>query len=253
MELYVGISRSHRRVRAVCDEARAPMMMSAGSLYRDGRLRAYPRAMHGARVAIDSAGFTAMTVHGGVYPWTAGEYLDLIEAARPLWYASRDYCVEPEIADSADARAYRIAQTVDEFGELSALAASRGLPAPVPVLQGRYPDEYIECWAQLGHPVERVGLGSVCRRGLRGPDGLIRILDELAAEGVRGMHLFGVKGTALGIIARDLFMSAAVSSVDSHAWDFACRKAGIKTIDGRERFLRQWITRQQRRALGRRP
>ena len=246
MIFYVGISRSFRRVRAVCEAHGVPMMLSAGALYERARdrLRPYPAAMQGARVVIDSAGFTAMTVHGGVYPWSRDQYLDLVEQADPVWYASRDYCVEPSIATNDAERARRIAQTVDEYAALCAAATARGLPEPMPVLQGWHPHEYIACWTAMGRPRGLVGIGSVCRRHLRGDAGLLSVLDELAAHGVDRVHLFGVKGSAVGIVRADLFLGRMVESVDSHAWDYGARMQGIRTIDDRLCYLSDWIEKQ---------
>jgi len=249
VNFFVGISRSFRRVREVCEAHDVPMMLSAGALYdrARNRLRPYPKSMHGAKVAIDSAGFTAMTVHGGVYPWSADEYLDLVEQANAVWYASRDYCVEPSIAKDASVRADRIRKTVDEYASLCAAASARGLPAPMPVLQGWFPHEYIECWHAMGRPSGLVGIGSVCRRHLRGRDGLLAILDELSAHGVERAHLFGVKGASVDIVLSDMFLARMVDSVDSHAWDYGARMSGIKSIDERLAYLSDWIEKQTRR------
>ncbi len=53
-------------------------------------------------------------------------------------------------------------------------------------------------------------------------------------------HLFGVKGSAISELRNDMFLAGAVESADSHAWDMACRKRGIKTLGGRLAFLRDW-------------
>lgn len=247
--LFVGISRSFKRVREVCDAHGVPMMMSAGALYRNGALRRYPKSMAGAVIAVDSAGFTAMTVHRGVYPWSVSEYLDLIEQARPAWYASRDYCVEPSIAKDDAERARRIDRTIAELDKVRAAASRRGILPPVPVLQGWNPCEYIDCWERMGRPKGLVGIGSVCRRHLRGRAGLLSILDELAANGVNATHLFGVKGQALSVICADMFLSRMVASVDSHAWDYSARMDGIRGIDNRMTYLSEWIQKQVNRRL----
>lgn len=245
IDLFVGVSGCFGRVREVCEAHGVPMMLSAGALYRKEGMRNYPRSMRGARVAIDSAGFSAMTVHGGVYPWTIDQYLDVIEQARPVWYASRDYCVEPSIAKDDAERARRIDQTVRELDDVREAASRRGLPLPVPVLQGWHADEYADCWIRMGRPSGLVGIGSVCRRHLRGSAGLLSILDRLVPLGI-STHLFGVKGSALDVIGSDMFLAPMVRSVDSHAWDYAARMKGIRGIRRKLEFLNQWIPKHRR-------
>lgn len=219
------------------------MLISAGSLYdrKANKLR-HPHSLAGADVALDSAGFVAMTVHGGVYPWSAGRYLDLVDAMQPAWYASRDYCVEPEIATDVAERTSRIHKTVDEYHSLCTLADARGLPRPVPVLQGWHPDDYLKCASLMAPLPDLVGIGSVCRRSMRGPAGLAAVLDACCTLPCN-LHLFGVKGPALNTIRHDLWWHQKVQSTDSHAWDYACRMQGIKTLDGRMAYLQQWYAR----------
>ena len=242
MIVRVGVSRSLRRLRGVCESIKAPMMLSAGSLidYRHGGLKV-PNCLIGADVALDSAGFVAMKVHGGTYPWSCAQYLDVVEKLKPTWYASRDYCVEPELIDSPLERARRIERTVSEYLKLCGLAENRGLSMPIPVLQGWYAEEYLKCAELMGIRKGLVGVGSVCRRNLRGKDGLGSILDALTNLGLR-LHLFGVKGAALKSIRSDMFWSKCVVSTDSHAWDFSARKKGIRTLDGRITHLKQWYS-----------
>lgn len=218
----------------------APMLISAGSLWVKKTQSIWlPGPLRGADVALDSAGFTAMSVHGGVYPWTAEQYLDIVEWLRPAWYASRDYCVEPEIASNERERHRRIDKTAEEYHELCSLADKRQLPRPRPIIQGWTSKDYLRCAGLLGELTGLVGVGSVCRRPLRGEHGLASVLDA-CSEISRELHLFGVKGPALGVIKSDLVWRQSVKSVDSHAWDYACRRQGVRTLSGRIKYLRQW-------------
>lgn len=122
---------------------------------------------------------------------------------------------------------------------------------PMPVLQGWEPSDYAESAAWCGGVFEGfgmdwpglVGVGSVCRRALRGANGLTALLSRLDRElppHVR-LHLFGVKGPALAELA-------AVSA-DSAAWDFRARKvareAGTSnTTDNRVAHMVAWHARQ---------
>jgi len=66
-----------------------------------------------------------------------------------------------------------------------------------------------------------VGLGSVCRRPVDGPTGILSILDAVDAvlpPGVR-LHLFGVKSAALALLSKH----PRVASADSMAWDMQAR------------------------------
>jgi len=91
-----------------------------------------------------------------------------------------------------------------------------------------------------------MGIGSVCRRHLHGPDGLLVILNKLDRElpaGVR-LHLFGVKGDAIRHL-RDL---PRVQSVDSMAWDLAARREreGSSRIEDRSEAMRRWYLAQEK-------
>jgi hypothetical protein len=127
-------------------------------------------------------------------------------------------------------------------------------PEPMPILQGRTPADYVLCAQRLAEVRSRllaapsssglsyqdelggfgerergtdlpelVGIGSVCRREVSGPEGIVPVvdaLDRVLPKRVR-LHLFGVKGqtlSALGPLLR------RVLSIDSMAWDFAARE-----------------------------
>src|SRR3546814_17495744 len=72
----------------------------------------------------------------------------------------------------------------------------------MPVIQGRRPDDYERCLDGLALDyglTPLIGVGSMCRREVSGPEGLIAVfdhLDRILPKGVM-LHGFGVKGTAL--------------------------------------------------------
>ena len=245
MVLRIGISRSLRRLRAVCESLEAPTLISAGSLWDAKRRKLRkPVSLLGMRdLALDSAGFSAMTHWGGEYPWTAREYAELAAWLQPTWWAHRDYCVEPELISDEAHRQSRIDATVRSGFECCEVADEMGIPRPMPVLQGWTPADYLRCAEAMQPLPQLVGVGSVCRRHMHGPDGLIAIVDALSTLGV-DLHLFGVKGTALRRIRTDMFLAGAVHSADSHAWDYACRMQGVRTLDGRMEYLREWYSAQ---------
>jgi hypothetical protein len=220
----VGLPEWNGQLVRVAAAAGVPALVSAGRLWRGGRVR-WPRTVvEGvADVALDSAGFVAMKRHGG-YPWTAQDYVRMAMLRRWAWWSQMDYCCEPEIArDSAEVRS-RVDRTGAALAECRMIASDLGASAPMPVLQGWRPDDYLRSMDLLdkaGAWPELVGVGSVCRRHLRGPDGLFAVIDRIGERlppGTR-LHLFGVKGPALPRLDTTGF----VHSTDSCAWDYAGR------------------------------
>lgn len=201
----------------------------------------------GLDAALDSAGFVA-AVRYGDYRWSVKEYFDLVESFPWAWYASMDYCCEPEISGDRSLRLLRIAATCFMYGECAKEARLRDLPAPMPVLQGWTPAEYVECarWMPLLQWPALVGIGSVCRRPVHGPSGILAILeaiDKILPAHVK-LHLFGVKSSALDYLAHH----PRVASVDSMAWDVAARaeRRTGRDMAFRISHMQAWSRRQQR-------
>lgn len=253
MIVRVGIPASFRRFAAIARELAAPVLISANALRRARRPGfMLPRAstFAGLDVALDSAGFVAMFRYGG-YPWSVAEYVRLAAAGPWRWWASMDYCCEPEIArDRAEVRRRQV-ETVARLAECRAEAERVGASLPMPVLQGWTPDDYARCAELVGELPPLVGVGSVCRRHLGGPDGLLPVverLDRVLERGV-GLHLFGVKGRAIELLRGH----PRVASVDSMAWDYAARRELREvgaTVERRGEKLRGWYA-DQLAALGR--
>lgn len=299
----------------VLREAGLPVLISVGSLYRpEEGFRRLQLSAWRRDVALDSAGFVAMARFNG-YRWTVDDYVDQVvrnfpgdcdddteephrsELPHPwTWWSAPDYCCEPEIASDRAEVERRMEMTAESLSDtLGALASWRyegenGTPDPMPILQGRTPEDYQrsvevirrvvveadpcichlrpdDCeatWHNLRGPPdlpELVGVGSVCRRAVGGPDGLLRVLHALdeALPAHTRVHLFGVKAylKKLGALAR------RVASVDSMAWDSAAsweaqkltRASGTRvscSLAMREEHLRRWIAAQQPEATGQR-
>lgn len=247
MKVRAGLPETTGHLPAVTSWSGIPVMVSAGRLWdkRRGRFRA-PGLPTWAQVdvALDSAGFVALTHHGG-YPWSVEDYVELVAVHRGLsagegglpspwsWWSQMDLCCEPEIASDRGEVLARVEGTGRLLEEcLEAVEWWRGegdtdTPDPTPVLQGWLPEDYLRS-AELADRALRgewpslVGVGSVCRRKLGGPAGLLRVVEALdrALPGGVGLHLFGVKSAALP----ELAATGRVSSVDSMAWDFHARK-----------------------------
>lgn len=253
------------------------------------------RAAYSLGASLDSAGFTAMRQGGyrwTVAEYVAFVVTNSGDSSKPFpwrWWSAMDYCCEPEIAGDRAEIERRIALTVASYGEtLEALESWRregvsDVPDPLPILQGRTPADYVACARALATEIDRVhpctcpsgdedcaaewhraraglpelvGLGSVCRRDVHGPDGLLALLEVLDAElpaGVR-LHLFGVKGNAIPHLGGYL---DRIASIDSMAWDTAARREAQKlrqdgaevanTVERRATHLTAWSRRQRQR------
>jgi hypothetical protein len=224
MIVRVGLPEWNGQLVRVVAESGAPALVSAGRLWQRGRIR-HPRAVvEGvADVALDSAGFVAMVKHGG-YPWSAQEYVRMSMLRQWAWWSQMDYCCEPQIAKDQGEVTSRVARTGAALVECRAIAADLGAAPPMPVLQGWRPDDYLRSMDLLdsaGSWPALVGVGSVCRRHLGGPDGLFSVVERIGARLPKGtkLHLFGVKGAALPELER----LGLVHSTDSCAWDYAGR------------------------------
>lgn len=257
VKVRIGVPTPGGRLVAAARERRYPVLFSANAFartyavgheregfFKDFRL---PEAdqFEGLDAALDSAGFVA-AVRYGDYRWSVEDYFDLVQSHPWSWYASMDYCCEPQIAQDRPLRLLRMAATAYMLGRCNAEAAYRGLAKPMPVLQGWTPDEYVTCaqWLPLIEWPDLIGIGSVCRRPVNGSDGVLAILnavDAILPEHVR-VHLFGVKSTALQQIAGH----RRVTSVDSMAWDVAARneRRTGRDMDFRIGHMQRWADKQ---------
>jgi hypothetical protein len=252
MIIRIGIPASFRRLTAVARDLGAPILVSANAFWRDGRF-GLPngKIFGGADVALDSAGFVAMARYWG-YRWTLGDYVNFAGRMKPTWWAAPDYCCEPEIASNRAEVLERVTRTAFKLDWARQVAADRAVKPPMPVLQGWFPDDYLRCAEMIPDLPRLVGVGSVCRRQLTGPAGIIRVLSAIDANlpSHVKLHLFGVKGTAITALAGH----PRIYSVDSQAWDFAARRQ--KQRDGenfnlayRASHMRRWYN-TQRSSLG---
>ena len=180
-------------------------------------------------VALDSAGFVAARRYRG-FPWDTNEYLDLAAAAPWLWWASQDWCVEPEIAHDEAAVLDRISGTV----RLNVLCREGGkrrgiIDRFLPVIQGWHPDQYRRCLERMPwvRDFPLVGVGSMCRRHVHGEHGILHVLDVLdtafGSSDAR-FHLFGLKSQAIAIASQH----PRVASADSQAYGIAARQDARK-------------------------
>lgn len=225
----------------------AAALISANALWRKekGQFRKLKPGAFGGHtdIALDSAGFVAMFLYGG-YRWTTRQYVELAGFFPWAWWASMDYCCEPQIAANAEEVQTRVRRTVTSLIECRLEAEAQGIKAPMPVLQGWQPDDYVKCAEMMGDLPNLVGLGSVCRRHLLGKDGIFAVLgrlDRVLPSHVK-LHLFGVKGQAITA----LLGHPRIASIDSMAWDAAARKEleQPRTVAKRQSYMLDWYRRQ---------
>jgi hypothetical protein len=194
-----------------------------------------------------------MSKYGG-YPWSRESYVTLAGSFPWEWWASRDYCCEAEIAKDRTEVEWRIKTTAEEYFECIDEAKRQGVPPPLPVLQGRAPQDYEWCASLMGDLPALVGVGSMCRRVVKELVAVVEHLDRALPPAVK-LHLFGVKSAGV----RALAGHSRVASTDSMAWDYRAAKVAIRrrhldptfscTLEFRAGFLRDWYRKQQRIVL----
>lgn len=283
--MRVGIPHRGGRLAFHAFENEYPAMVSANAFWdaKRGEFR-FPRATDLEEVdyALDSAGFTAMQLWArkgvqaglaGVFPWTCAQYVELAALSGASWWAQPDLCVERELVGDDDAVVdYRIRATAtlleatlrqvyawhDELARTcSPRVVANMLAPPVPVLQGRRPEDYLrsldlmlEVWRRWEPWVASpalIGVGSLCRRPLHDRhEGLLAVLGALDGRlppGAR-LHMFGVKGACLS----HLRTRPWVASADSMAYDVGARRQALReqrpnSVTHRAQAMSEWMTR----------
>jgi hypothetical protein len=254
-ELFTGLELENPRLAQLTIERGIPVMVSANRLWdnKRGRWKKIPQYLKDQpRLFLDSGGFVAMKDPGprNGFRFSLVDYCRLVQELKPVAWAACDYCVEPEIIAQGPSIMDRIAGTVQNLSDLNELADWFEIPRPVPVLQGWEAWHYEACldmfhrfdFSQSGWP-PIIGIGSVCRRDMAGSDGLREILAKItpALPAGTALHLFGVKGKALGEFADD----PKIASVDSMAWAMAARweakRAGVPcSVDFKIQHFEAW-------------
>lgn len=266
IDIIVGLP--HLSEGPILERARAlgqPALISANGLSRwtarrgwrewaGWRLDQLANARGLSALCLDSAGFVAAARYGG-FPWTLEAYVALAGTYPFRWWASADYCVEQEIARDREEVADRLSRTIRANRDCLRLARELGIAdTMMPVIQGRCPTDYERCvdalWTMI-RPGVPLGVGSMCRRHVHGPDGLIAVvdhLDRILPAGIR-LHAFGVKGTALPFLRP---FAHRIASIDSQAYGIAARRAAYrgrvsKTDALVADHLERWVAAQRRR------
>jgi hypothetical protein len=147
------------------------------------------------------------------------------------WAAPQDWMCEPAVIHGASFKGMQFVgtglsviehqrRTVDNYLELKALAPD--LPW-IPVLQGYTPADYLDCaelyersGVDLGS-LDRVGVGSICRR--EATSEAFDIFSDLSFLYLK-LHGFGLKSGFL-----DLGITQLLESFDSMAWSLRARRS----------------------------
>jgi hypothetical protein len=212
MVFYLGAHQPHWLWRAGF-----PLFVSHRQLARRKQLR--PAS---CRWALDSGGFTELSLHGkwitpaDSYAAAVSRYAGQI--GRLDFAAPQDWMCEPFMIERTrlSVREHQD-RTVASYLELRRIAP--GLPF-IPVLQGWRLADYLACadlYAAEGIDLAAlplVGLGSVCRRQSTGE--IAAIVGTLARRRIR-LHGFGVK-------TGGLHLYGPRASADSMAWSYAARR-----------------------------
>lgn len=181
----------------------------------------------GLEIHIDSAGFVAMAMHGG-YFWTTESYVfELCTHPAIKRFSSMDLCVEQEVANNRHEVEERLAKTINLNFACARHAKEAGIYEKLmPVIQGATADDYLRCFDRIStivRPGATIGVGSMCRRPTRGPDGstaVLEALDRNLPKDVR-LHLFGLKSD--GAEAACVF-GDRIDSVDSQSYGIRARR-----------------------------
>tara|TARA_A100001037_G_scaffold73710_1_gene65957 strand:- start:7793 stop:8686 length:894 start_codon:yes stop_codon:yes gene_type:complete len=216
LDFYLGI-----HVAAWIDRCEVPMFISMNQLWNRKK-----KFQQKGRVAIDSGGFTELRLNGE-WTKTALDYADKLNdlvVNRNLkidWAAPQDWMVEPFMLERTglSVEEHQI-RTVENYIELNELTKNEEFEI-IPVLQGWSMDDYFQCWEMYDsygvdlRSVERVGVGSVCRRQSEREIGELML--NLKREGL-SLHGFGVKSIGL-----DMYWDC-LDSVDSLGWSMNARR-----------------------------
>ena len=202
-------------------------------------------------VTLDSGGFVAAVRYRG-FEWSVGQYMALCAAAPWTRFASMDWYVEPEVAGAHEEVLDRVSGTVRLNRDCLREARRLGVADRfMPLIQGWEVDDYLRCLDLMFDldPFPVVGVGSMCRRHVEGPTGILQVvheLDKALGDSPVRLHLFGLKSQGMAAVRAH----PRVASFDSQAYGVAARqnarKAGVRKTDAFvAREMERWYRRQR--------
>lgn len=235
-DFYLGVGHPNHLA-----DSRVPLFISATTLaarYKteyQGQGHDWPVQTFGTRWAGDSGAYAALMLGNGRrdHPWRrwpddyGSMWVDFVEAVGhdsrelgPDFVGVQDWPCEPQVLAATG-------MTVRDHQELTTenfcyLAEEFPFIPWLPTLQGWTPDDYVrhvEAYRAAGVDLagERVGVGSVCRRGAQRD--VARVVGTIAGLGLgMRLHGFGVSINALRLCGHLL------ASADSQAWSATARR-----------------------------
>lgn len=214
---------------------------------RLARQRKYRPARSGW--ALDSGGFSELSMYGE-WRTSPGNYVESVrryigQIGNLEFAAIQDWMCEPWITGKTGLTVLEHQRrTITSYLELRQMAPE--VPW-LPVVQGLSVDQYqdhVEMYSQSGvnlSYMDRVGVGSVCRR--QGTIDAVQIVEALHGLGLK-THLFGVKTVGLKKFHE------LIESSDSMAWSYRARRnpvmegcVGHKTCSNCRRYAEDWYRR----------
>jgi len=213
MKIYYGCSdfTSFTHLPAEID-----VMISAATIWKYGDKETVRKSVRFEERFLDSGGF-GFNVYGDGYPFSAEEYLHLVDEFAPNLFATLDYPCEPHLEFEPKSIWDRIDMTVD-YGKWI-LRNYHGPSIPVPVIQGWELQHYDYCI----HKLEKskairsfMAVGSMCMR--KKYDDYAPIV-EFIHERLKGkvkLHFFGLKKRAISM--KGGYLRNFISSIDTCAW-----------------------------------
>ena len=177
---------------------------------------------------LDCGGFTLLNKYGD-YPFSVGNYMNLVARLKPHWYATMDFPCEPDISRSLGLKTNeeRIQATVENAKQILDDQAMLPGPIPVPVIQGYTLDEYLYCLdlhKEAGTIRPYMAVGSMCRRiSTKELNHLIPAIYDRAGEyGAQRLHYFGLK-LSPDLIPLEQFIFSRDSAVIYDTYDSELR------------------------------
>ena len=152
------------------------------------------------------------------YPYTPEQYAEGIKAWKPDIAWTMDYPCEPKVRELGK---YTPLTAQDMTIENQIRLLDQNVNTQM-VVQGYTPDEYLENLDKIksaGLLTERLGIGSVCRRGHnREIARIIRLISNNVPAWVK-LHGFGIKTSVLTQTDARFYLYSA----DSQSWDYEAR------------------------------
>jgi hypothetical protein len=211
-------------------------MFSAGAytarFLKTGRWPRWPFFSFAGLTWLDGGGFTILNKFGR-YPWSVGNYANLVALLKPMHWATLDFPCEPDITRALGlmTNADRITQTVTLAQECAYYEDM--LPGVmVPVIQGYTLNEYKAC-IDLYHERNLIrdymAVGSMCRR-ISDHDLHILIpgITEYAwAAGAQRLHYFGLKvDRSLLDLSEFIYSRDSAAILDDRSPDLRAARGG---------------------------